>query len=170
MIVKQVEDFIPRIDYILPELKKIKLYDQETLNSLRETKETFPGLRSFPLVEVNIFLFEYINTLMFHNKLIKPEELYFITHFIHLRREEDNEKDFIHQDLADLASLVYLSQTNLNSGTYLYDTDKNIINDFKFVKNRLVMYSSKYFHMGYGHHGTDIENGRLTLNSFIKLK
>ena len=170
MIVRQVEDFIPRLDYILPELKKIKLYDQENLNSLRGTTETFPGLRSFPLIETNIFLYEYINFLMFYNKLIKPEDVNFITHFIHLRREEDNEKDFVHQDFFNFSSLIYLSKTNLNSGTYLYDKEKNIINDFKFVKNRLVMYSSEYFHMGYGHHGTDIDNGRLTLNSFITLK
>ena len=107
---------------------------------------------------------------MFYNKLVKPEDVNFITHFIHLRREEDNEKDFIHQDFFNFSSLIYLSKTNLNSGTYLYDKEKNIINDFKFVKNRLIMYSSEYFHMGYGHHGTDIDNGRLTLNSFITLK
>ena len=170
MIAQQVENFIPRLDFILPELKKIKLYDQESLNNLRGTQETFPGLRSFPLEETNIFLFEYINTLMFSNKLIKEEEVFFITHFLHLRLEKDNKEDFIHQDLADLAALVYLSDTNLNSGTYLYDVNKNIVNDFKFVKNRLVMYSSKYFHMGYGHHGTNVDNGRLTLNSFIKFK
>jgi|TARA_R100001460_G_scaffold41830_3_gene77645 hypothetical protein len=170
MIAKQVEDFIPRLDFILPELKKIKLYDQESLNSLRGTTETFPGFRSLPLVETNPFLFEYINFLMFFNRLIKPEEVKFITHFIQLRLEEDNKKEFIHRDFYELASLVYLSETNLNSGTRLYDINKNIINDFKFVKNRLIMYSGIYLHMGYGHHGTDIENGRLTLNSFITLK
>ena len=30
------------------------------------------------------------------------------------------------------------------------------------------MYSGNYNHMGYGHHGTDINNGRLTINLFIK--
>ena len=43
-----------------------------------------------------------------------------------------------------------------------------MINDVKFVQNRFVMYSANYKHMGYGHHGKNIDDGRLTLNLFIK--
>ncbi len=52
--------------------------------------------------------------------------------------------------------------------TVLYDENKNIVNDIKFVQNRFVMYDGGYNHMGYGHHGSSIEDGRLTLNLFIK--
>ena len=30
--------------------------------------------------------------------------------------------------------------------------------NIKFVKNRFVMYSAKYKHMGYGHHGKNIND------------
>ena len=49
----------------------------------------------------------------------------------------------------------------------LYDENENVINDIKFVKNRYIMYSGSYKHMAYGHHGSSIEDGRLTLNIFF---
>jgi hypothetical protein len=101
---------------------------------------------------------------------ILEEKSWNINTFLHLRLDKDKDKDWIHVDeTEDFAALIYLSETNLNSGTKIYDQNENIINDIKFVKNRFVMYSAKYKHMGYGHHGKNINDGRLTFNLFMKV-
>ena len=56
MIFRQVENFFPRLDLILPEIKKIKLYSEDEYNKFYNTKESWPGLRSKNLIEENIFL------------------------------------------------------------------------------------------------------------------
>ena len=63
--------------------------------------------------------------------------------------------------------LVYLSPTNLNSGTDLYNENDEMITSFKFVQNRAVLFSSSYKHRAINNHGTDVNNGRLTLNIFM---
>ena len=75
----------------------------------------------------------------------------------------------MHKDEADYAFLIYLNETNLKSGTYLYDENHNVIADIKYVQNRFVIYSGSYNHMGYGHFGNSKENGRLTLNGFLNV-
>ena len=86
---------------------------------------------------------------------------------IHLRLEEDDEKDWIHKDQSFASILIYLSETNLLSGTCLYDESKNITNTINFVQNRAFLFNGKTNHMALNNHGTDINNGRLTLNCFI---
>ena len=56
--------------------------------------------------------------------------------------------------------------TNLTSGTKLYN-DSECVTDIKYVQNRLLMYSGAYPHQGYGHFGSDKEQGRLTINLFL---
>ena len=95
---------------------------------------------------------------------------YSIDIYLHLRKKEDSLKDWIHKDIeCDYAFLIYLNNTNLNSGTYLYDEENNIIVDAKYVQNRFVIYNGSYNHMGYGHFGESPENGRLTINGFLKV-
>ena len=88
--------------------------------------------------------------------------------YVHLRKLEDNDKDWIHKDPEDFAFLIYLNETNLKSGTYLYD-EGGMISDIKYIQNRFFIYSGSYDHMGYGHFGNNAKNGRLTLNGFIKI-
>ena len=63
--------------------------------------------------------------------------------------------------------LVYLSPTNLSSGTDLYNENDEVINSVKYVQNRALVFSSSYKHKAVNNHGTDINNGRLTLNIFM---
>lgn len=163
----QEDNFFPDLNLILSEIKKIKLYNLEDFNKLSHQKGNWPGYRSLCINETNPALYLYINHLMSEKKLI-PEGRYLISTFLHLRLKEDDKKDWIHKDDDNYAALIYLSNSNKDSGTYLYDENKNIINDIKFVKNRFVLYDASYNHMGYGHHGSSIEDGRLTLNLFIK--
>ena len=167
MKVIQEDNFFPRLDFILPEIKKIKLYTKEEMMALTNIPgESWPGTRSKPLTAENIFLHEYMCHLIFQKKLIEGG-LWEIKSHLHLRLEKDDSSDWIHKDLADLSVLIYLSKTNLNSGTYLYDENNNIVNDIKFVQNRIVVFPGEFNHKGYGHHGKDIYDGRLTFNLFL---
>mgnify|MGYP003114970824 CR=1 FL=1 len=166
MIIKQIENFFPRLDFILPEIKKIKLYTQKEFNEHEGTSDTWPGYRSLCLTKNNVFLFELINNLIFSKGMIDHGNYYIMT-FLHLRLKEHDAQDWIHKDNSLFSALIYLSETNLNSGTYIYNEDENIVNDIKFVKNRFVMFSGNYKHKGYGHYGDSVQNGRLTLNLFI---
>ena len=166
MKLRQEENFFPNLDFILPEIKKIKLYSPEEFEKFEKFKGNWPGFRSRNLGSTNPILHEYITTLINKKKLL-DEGAWSVESYIHLRLEEHNAKDWIHNDADDFAALIYISKTNFNSGTYLFDNNKNLINDIKFVSNRFIIYDGKYNHKGYGHHGSSIEDGRLTINLFI---
>ena len=55
----QKENFFTNLDYILPELYKIKLYNNDEF-SKKFDKQEWPGLRSEPLVEHQPILTSYI--------------------------------------------------------------------------------------------------------------
>jgi hypothetical protein len=153
-----LENFLTDLKHYLPEIYKIPLF---------ENKGNWPGKRSNYLFNENKFLFflilQNLNKVCFLKK-------YSLEIFLHLRRKEDSLKDWIHKDIEyDYAFLIYLNDTNLNSGTYLYDEENNMIVDAKYVQNRFVIYNGSYNHMGYGHFGEYPENGRLTINGFLKV-
>ena len=163
----QKENFFTNLDYILPELYKIKLYTKEEFNK-KFDKQQWPGLRSEPLPDYHPILTSYIldnlkNLPIFSNTKFR------LGMYLHLRLPEDDPKDWIHKDEGeDFAGLIYLNKTNLSSGTLIYDDEKNIINDMKYVKNRFICYNGSYNHKGYGYFGDSVKNGRLTLNLFMK--
>jgi|TARA_R100000008_G_scaffold76434_1_gene56258 hypothetical protein len=162
----QIDNFFDDLDNMLREIRQIKLY---TAKDHPAGKMTYPGTRSKNLYHEKPVLWNYINTMLLKYKILE-EKSWNINTFLHLRLDKDKDKDWIHVDeTEDFAALIYLSETNLNSGTKIYDQNENIINDIKFVKNRFVMYSAKYKHMGYGHHGKNINDGRLTFNLFMKV-
>jgi|TARA_R100001015_G_C4519043_1_gene88555 hypothetical protein len=167
VIFRQVENFFPRLDILIPEIKKFKFLDKNEHNKDCKEIANWPGLRTKNLETENVFLYEYINTLIFFNYKIFDLGAYHIKTFAHLRLKEDDDKDWIHKDSEDYAGLIYLGDTNLNAGTRLYDEKSNIINDIKYVKNRAIFYSGSYPHKGYGHFGSSVQDGRLTLNVFI---
>ena len=88
---------------------------------------------------------------------------------IHLRTS-NSVKDWIHTDPVDKTLLVYLSETNLDSGTCLYEEDDSPSTIVKFVQNRAVMFDGKIKHSTLQQYGNNVENGRLTLNCFFERK
>ena len=66
----QQEHFFSDIDLILPEIKKIKLYNQEEHNLITKENSTWPGYRSMPLINTNPILWQYVNELLFNKKII----------------------------------------------------------------------------------------------------
>jgi hypothetical protein len=162
------EKFLFALENILPEIQKIPLYTKEEFNLKFKETQNWPGLRSQALNFENPILFNFILRHILeidYFKINKPKIKIWM--YIHLRRNNDSSRDWVHQDSHDHAMLIYLNKTNVTSGTYIYDKEKNIIGDIKYVQNRMAMYNGNYFHMGYGHFGENSVDGRLSVNCFI---
>ena len=89
-------------------------------------------------------------------------------------KEEDNAFEYRHTDPYDWAYLIYLSDTNFNSGTRFYESmeegKQDEVANVRFVQNRLVMFHSDYPHRSWGNHGKNLEDGRLTINGFCNYR
>ena len=168
MICFQKDNFIPNLDYLLPHINKIPVYTLEQYKEINP-KQTWPGLRSKDLCMTEPFLWAYIeNLIMQLNMPFLNARSWKAECYIHLRREEDNSKDWIHHDGEGYSLLIYLNDTNLSSGTKMFDQNHKEINDFKYVKNRMICFNSLLYHVGYGHFGENMQNGRTTINIFFK--
>jgi hypothetical protein len=160
------ENILPELNHYLVDLQKINLLNQQEYNQKHKDYSTWPGYRSDPLFLNNKFLYFFIIQCV--QKVFSLHK-YKVSLSLHLRTKEDDLKDWIHvDDDVNLAFLIYLNDTNLNSGTYLYDNNNNVIADVKYVQNRFFLYNSNYKHKGYGHFGENCFNGRLTINGFLK--
>ena len=172
-----VENFFNNFSQIEDEFKKIQRYDYEKhpdikpkLGNKEFLKYKWPGQRSEDLKKTNkfltaLFLKEYEEKF----KDFFDEKLGFAI-YTHLRLSDTNKDDFLHKDTPDstYSLLVYLSETNLNSGTKLFDDFDKEVADIKFVQNRAVIFDSRYTHLANNNHGDNEDNGRLTLNVFWK--
>ena len=164
-----VENFFDNFKNIKDNFKSIPLYDLKTFNKkFSDEVQNWPGKRSDNLSIRNPFLFNLIVKEMYEKfgKILPPHIT--MSAYIHLRLSKD--KDWVHKDRNhDLSLLVYLSETNLNSGTCLYEEDDGPPSTtINFVQNRALLFDSNVLHKSLHNHGNDIDNGRLTLNCFIK--
>jgi hypothetical protein len=142
-----VENYFDHFNLILPEIKKIKLYSQKEFNKkYTDQIQTWPGQRSGDLCLENPILLAY--ALSYFNKFNINVKNVKVFSYIHFRGEDQINKDWIHKDHCTYSMLIYLNSTNLNSGTYLYDENNNMITDIKYVQNRAVLYNGSYNHMG----------------------
>jgi hypothetical protein len=166
-----VDNFFDNFSLIEHSFKNIPLFTLDNYNRKFNDTQTWPGTRSSSIEYESPFLFNlFIKE--FDNKIgdvFKNMNVGVKLH-THLRLGKDEQKDWIHRDSNPYvySFLVYLSKTNLNSGTYIYSENNEIISDIKFVQNRAVFFDSRYLHSAYGHHGSSIEDGRLTLNAFYE--
>ena len=174
MIVLSVIDnfFDPwQLKLAINEVKKLPFYDISD-HPRHEQNTNYPGTRTDDLHRVHPLLSTFIiqkvaaiNAGQFHSQRWDCKMC------AHLRTEDDAELDFIHRDTGfDWAFLIYLSESNLKSGTKFYKTensDKEDDNVFvKFEQNRIVLFDSTVPHMAYSNHGKDLNDGRLTINGF----
>jgi hypothetical protein len=166
-----VDKFFDNFNNIKDSFKNIQLFNQEEFNKKFNDTGTWPGFRSEELYTGNPFLFNLIikeiyskfGQLSFNNRNINVKS------HIHLRLAEDNKKDWIHKDPFFATLMVFLSETNLKSGTCLYDENKNVTDTINFVQNRALLFDSNKYHKSLNNYGDNLQNGRLTLNCFINL-
>lgn len=162
-----IDNFLPHLDLILPKIQEVLLYESKEYNSKFNANETWPGKRSQQLIIENPILFAYVMEIFLKKVDLLKNKKFTCKMFLHLRRHEDINKDWVHKDSHTFSSLIYLNKTNLNSGTKIYTDEKKETADLKYVQNRFVMYNGNYNHMGYGHFGESSIDGRLTFNLFI---
>jgi hypothetical protein len=91
--------------------------------------------------------------------------------YLHLRLQEDQQKDWIHKDTPHDASLIVYLNENLDSGTNFYqgikDKEDMVIG---MLKNRCILFDATVNHKSRLNFGNNIDDGRLTMNGFIKYK
>ena len=169
-----IENFFDNFVNLENSFKKIPLlkYDKYPEKYKSTVNEVWPGQRSLPLqVEYSFLTQLVIKEVMqksdSHNLIYKP---WSINASINLRLDNDNDRDFIHSDPADLTMILFLAKTNLNSGLNLYDIVSDETAHIKYVQNRAVIFNSRTLHKSHLNFGNNIDNGRLTLNAFIKFE
>ena len=170
-----VENFFTNFNNIEDEFKKIPIYNCETYKN-KQTKTdkdremlkytNFPGLRSESIHIVNPFLFNYILDTIF-NKLNGRFNNINLDVSTHLRLQ--NDKPNVHIDPTLSTMIVYLSKTNMDSGTGFYRTkeDKEPYMVVPAIQNTAVFFPGSIPHSSILNYGNDIDDGRLTLNGFI---
>ena len=164
-----IDNFLPHLNLILPKIQEIPLYELKEYNSKFNAKEEWPGKRSQLLITQNPILYIYVIEVIINKISFLKNKKFSCDMSLHLRRNEDVDKDWIHKDDNTFSSLIYLNKTNLNSGTKIYTDEKEETADVKYVQNRFIMYNGNYNHMGYGHFGESSTDGRLTFNLFINI-
>ena len=168
-------NFLPSVNHIYNLIKKeIPLYSFSKHPDLKESienNESWPGKRSAKLNEVQHFLEFFILETAIHKFKINRNRYSHASSYVHVRLDEDNKKDFIHQDTGVDTLLVYLSPTNINSGTVFYADDKKTpITDVSFIQNTAVMFDGSIYHCSKNNFGQDVNDGRMTLNLFLRKK
>ena len=170
-----IENFFDNFDLISGAFKKIPLYNLDDYNNKFHGNdisqaESWPGKRSQHIHEINPFLFNLIykelnsKTNIFNNLDTTMNAV------LHLRLG-DSKEDWIHTDPNYYTLIVYLSETNLNSGTEIYPKNEDMPSTkIGFVQNRALLFKSHQRHKSINNYGNNLENGRLTLNCFINLR
>jgi len=166
-----VDNFFDNFHNIENYFKKIPLYSLKDYNKKFNLKNTWPGYRSQDLSKYNPFFYNLIIKEIFQKFSI----LYFnqckirMHAHVHLRTGI-SDADWIHRDssVCEKTLLVYLSDTNLKSGTCFYEnTGSNPSTTVNFVQNRALLFDADIRHKSLLDYGKDIDDGRLTLNCFI---
>jgi hypothetical protein len=161
-----IDNFFNDFALLAGVVKEIPVFAHKDHPEPMRKNEFWPGKRSSDLIHANPFFCAlYLETL--RTKLGVNRSFNF-SMYTHLRTKDTDEKDFCHQDDCFVSGLVYLSDTNLKSGTAFYDRlDGDVITTVNFVQNRAVFFKGDLWHRTFGAHGESMTDGRLTLNSFI---
>lgn len=162
--IKVTYNFLNYINQIHALCKNFNFYTLEEYNNKFNLNESWPGKRTFNLSQESPFLHIHLLSLLQING-IEIHKYKRIGSYCHIRLAEDDAKDWIHTDESDTA-LIYLSPTNLNSGTKFFDSQNNEITSVQFVQNTCVFFESPLSHSSFGNHGDTIDNARMTLNIF----
>jgi hypothetical protein len=136
-------------------------------DSYKSSEVEYPGMRTEALKKIMPFEDSYIIQHIDEERLPFTSQPYTYWQYAHLRVEDDNKNDFIHTDgWMNFAWLLYLSKTNLESGTKFYTNDNDEHTFVRFVENRFVIFDCNIKHRAFNNHGKDLKDGRLTVNGF----
>ena len=103
----------------------------------------FPGRRTLQLSTESPFFYLNIVNNVYDRFGIKLDDTAGV--YCHVRFENDRD-DWIHTDKGKTI-LVFLSETNLDSGTCFFDNNDNLTDNISFIHNRAVMFDGNIKHM-----------------------
>lgn len=124
----------------------------------------FPGRRTLQLSKESPFFYLNIVNNVYDRFGIKLNDQAGV--YCHVRFENDRD-DWIHTDKGKTI-LVFLSETNLDSGTCFFDNNNNLTDNISFIHNRAIMFDGNIKHMSKKNYGSSVEDGRMTINIFIE--
>lgn len=163
--VKVTYNFLSLNQHIYALCKSLNFHTQEEYNNKFNVDESWPGKRTYNLGKESPFLHIHLLSHLEMNG-VEIHKYRQITSHCHIRLAEDDAKEWAHVDENMDSAIIYLSPTNLNSGTKFFDSQKNEITSVQFVQNTCVFFEEPLLHSSFGNHGNTIDNCRMTLNIF----
>lgn len=156
-------------DLVNKEIRKLEFFDKEhDPHVLKDA--VYPGYRTADLVTEHVLLDNFIIRQIEQSGSPFVNGTWEQHQYAYMRLGKDEAGEYRHQDPYDWAYVIYMSKTNLNSGTKLYEsldeTKDDEVANVRFVQNRVVMFNSDIPHRSWGNHGKDFTDGRLTINGF----
>lgn len=173
-----VDGFFPHLETMVDYLKSRDHFKYEDHPvSQQDYNGQWPGMKS---LDNDPILSSLFFTLMEKHELLTEEQKKSNNTFsltTHMRFEEDDKLDWAHTDNGAATVLVYLSETNLDSGTQFFDADPEkggkVFLEVPFVQNRAVVFygdNTKWqapWHKSKKNFGKSIEDVRFTMNAFM---
>tara|TARA_E500000318_G_scaffold91346_1_gene89509 strand:+ start:309 stop:821 length:513 start_codon:yes stop_codon:yes gene_type:complete len=164
--IKVIHNFFNFHENIYTISKKLEFYNCNDYKQKFNDKSNWPGIRTQNLINYNYTLYTHIISFLNLNK-INTNKYKEIRAFCHVRFSQDNDLDWVHTDPCDTA-LIYLSPTNLESGTSFFADDRQTeISTVKFIQNTCVFFTEGLQHRSVGNHGQNIDDARMTFNVFM---
>tara|TARA_X000001036_G_C20690132_1_gene809089 strand:- start:197 stop:736 length:540 start_codon:yes stop_codon:yes gene_type:complete len=171
-----IDNFLDKKSFNLinQEIKQMDFFDKDNDVNIANDAD-YPGVRTedwsvkYPLID------NYVIRLLERSGSPFTQGSWVQNQYAYLKLAKDEKNEYKHTDPYDWAYLIYMSKTNLNSGTKFFatlDKEKKFkplegeIASASFVQNRLVMFNSNIVHRSWGDYGTNFANGRLTINGF----
>jgi|TARA_R100001224_G_scaffold113076_1_gene97272 translation initiation factor IF-1 len=169
-MIKIIDNFLDFNQEYYRLCKTLQYYNPDDFEKLTKERNEYPGVRTDFLDRKYPFLFYSVLGYIKNKFDIDLKNYDRIRAHAQLRLSKHAAEDWIHRDWGDTI-LIYLSPTNLKSGTAFYrkiGEDKYEETGIaRYVQNRAVFFSNGTFHMAINNHGNNIEDGRLTLTYFL---
>lgn len=160
------DNFFPDLPRIVDQLKTKEHFSCES--HPEEGAGNWPGKRSREYAVSDPIFTALVMTLGHGNY---PQRIYQMALHTHWRMASDNVKDWVHVDHCECTVLVYLSDTNMNSGTQFFDKHPDeggkLILETPFIQNRFVCFYGNPWHCSKQNYGNNESDGRFTMNLFI---
>ena len=159
-----IEDFFPHLPNMLDDLKSRGHWITPEHPDHPNTGN-WPGKRSLDYFKTDPILTSLFITCVgeFFPKHLSRGSL--CTHY-----RFGSTEDWVHIDSNLCTGLVYLSETNLNSGTQFFDKSPEeggkVILDVPFVQNRFVLFFGDPLHCSKANYGESESDARFTMNFF----
>jgi len=158
-----LDNFFPHLPHMLDNLKQREHWVSSE-HPVQPQAGTWPGKRSLNYMETDPVL-SSLFTVCVGEHMPEYSQGALCTHW----RFGDN-KDWVHVDNMTCTGIVYLSETNMNSGTQFFDRNPDeggqVILDVPFVQNRCVLFYGNPYHCSKSNYGESEDNARFTMNFF----